>query len=74
MAVNPDLRKKPRRPVTSTLAMTTALPSVVILSRSRQARMTEELLHALRLIPREQLTQWGADSGVLFGKVIKPAI
>ncbi len=31
--------------------------------------MTEELLHALRLIPREQLTQWGADSGVLFGKV-----
>jgi len=49
--------------------MTTALPAAHVLSESRQARMTEELVHALRHIPREQLNSWGRDSAVLFGKV-----
>ncbi len=49
--------------------MATALSAPIVLSKSRQARMTEELVHALGQIPREQLNSWGKDSAVLFGKV-----
>jgi hypothetical protein len=31
--------------------------------------MTDELIHAIRQIPREQLNSWGKDSAVLFGKI-----